>query len=63
MDVINLISKAPGLPDGPITEPKEKYQWAKQHFANGPRVHEFVREMNKRALAGNYLLILSCRLR
>ena len=40
MDVINLISKEPGLPDGPGFP-----QWA-----NGPRIHEFLQEMNREVL-------------
>ena len=49
MDVINLISKVPGLPDvetekaGPVS--------AERYFANGPRVHEFLQEMNREALS------------
>lgn len=35
MDVINLISKVPELPNAPITEPKEEYQNAFMYFANG----------------------------
>jgi len=35
MDVINLISKVPGLPDAPIVKPNETYQSAFMHFANG----------------------------
>lgn len=35
MDVINMISKAPGLPDAPITNPREKYQPAPMHYVNG----------------------------
>lgn len=35
MDVINLISKAPGLPDAPVAEPAEKYQNGFMHYANG----------------------------
>ena len=35
MDVINLVSKVPGLPDAPITEPGEKYQPAAEFYANG----------------------------
>jgi alpha-glucosidase len=56
MDVINLISKAPGLPDAPITEPTEKYQPAFMHFANGPRVHEYLKEMNKAVLSKHDLM-------
>ena len=46
MDVINLISKPPGLPDGDL--------WAL--CANGPRVHEFLAEMHREVLAGRELL-------
>jgi oligo-1,6-glucosidase len=35
MDVINLISKVEGLPDAPVLDPKEKYQYASQYYANG----------------------------
>ncbi len=48
MDVINLISKQPGLPDG-LKAPKELYGYA--NCANGPRVHEFLKEMNQKVLS------------
>ena len=35
MDVINLISKVPGLPDAPISNPRETYQPAPMYYANG----------------------------
>ena len=35
MDVINLISKTPGLPDVLVTEKREEYQNAFMHFVNG----------------------------
>jgi hypothetical protein len=35
MDVINLISKVPGLPDAPVDDPDQPWQWASQYFANG----------------------------
>ena len=41
LDVINLISKTEGLPDG---EPNPGWVgW--EHVINGPRVHEYIREM------------------
>jgi oligo-1,6-glucosidase len=46
MDVINFISKPAGLPDGD----------AGALCANGPRVHEFLAEMNREVLAGRALL-------
>lgn len=35
MDVINLISKTPGLPDAPVTVPGDPAQPASMHYANG----------------------------
>jgi oligo-1,6-glucosidase len=45
MDVINLISKDPALPDG---EPSagRRYASGERSIANGPRLHEFLTEMN-----------------
>ncbi|KAJ8091764.1 hypothetical protein PM082_020999 [Marasmius tenuissimus] len=51
MDVINCISKTPGLPDAPITFPKDEYQPGSLYYANGPRIHEFLREMNEKVLS------------
>ncbi|KJR82064.1 alpha-amylase [Sporothrix schenckii 1099-18] len=52
MDVINLISKVPGLPDAPITLPGAAFQPAHDHYANGPRLHEFLRGL--RAILDRY---------
>jgi glycosidase len=45
MDVINLISKAPGLPDAPITVEGQLYQPGHMHYACGPRLHEHLRKL------------------
>ncbi|RKQ32513.1 glycoside hydrolase family 13 protein [Oceanobacillus halophilus] len=50
MDVINFISKVPGLPDAPNPEGK-KYASGSKYFMNGPRIHEFLHEMYEEALA------------
>jgi oligo-1,6-glucosidase len=50
MDVINFISKVPGLPDAPNPEGK-KYASGGDFFMNGPRIHEFLHEMNKEVLS------------
>lgn len=50
MDVINMISKVPGLPDAPVTGP-EPYQWGGQYFLHGPRLLEFLGEMKARVLS------------
>ncbi|MFD2042940.1 alpha-glucosidase [Ornithinibacillus salinisoli] len=52
MDVINFISKVPGLPDAPNPN-GEKYVSGTKYFKNGPRIHEFLQEMNQEVL-GNY---------
>jgi oligo-1,6-glucosidase len=50
MDVINLISKAPGLPDAPAVG-GGRYQFDGRYFANGPRLLEFLREMRQEVLS------------
>lgn len=50
MDVINAISKVPGLPNAPA-QPGERYAWGGQYFINGPRVHEFIQEMHEQVLS------------
>ena len=50
MDVINMISKVKGYPDGkPI--PGSKYGDRLPYVMNGPHVHEYLQEMNHRVLS------------
>ncbi|KAJ3508373.1 hypothetical protein NLJ89_g5789 [Agrocybe chaxingu] len=56
MDVINLLSKVDGLPDAPVTVPGETLQPASMYFANGPRIHEFVKEMHAKILSKHDLI-------
>ncbi|MCM3602009.1 alpha-glucosidase [Robertmurraya korlensis] len=49
MDVINLISKA-GYQDAPNMEGK-KYASGAEYFFNGPKIHEYLQEMNKEVLS------------
>ncbi|MDO5407082.1 MAG: alpha-glucosidase [Eubacteriales bacterium] len=49
MDVIASISKDQGYPDYP-EEPGRKYYTGKYH-SNGPRLHEFIQEMNQEVLS------------
>ncbi|GHJ89286.1 hypothetical protein NliqN6_5688 [Naganishia liquefaciens] len=51
MDVINLISKVPGLPDAEIEDPDSKYQPGFKYTANGPKMHDYLREMNAEVLS------------
>jgi oligo-1,6-glucosidase len=51
MDVINMISKVPGLPDGPV-RPGEEHGNLGPGTIDGPRVHEFLQEMHREVFAG-----------
>ncbi|MEN2769034.1 glycoside hydrolase family 13 protein [Ornithinibacillus xuwenensis] len=55
MDVINFISKAPGLPDAPNPEGK-KYVGGGQYYINGPRIHDYLQEMNQKVLSSYDIL-------
>ena len=50
MDVINLISKRPGLPDIPPVN-ADRYQFNGDYYANGPRLLEFLDEMKRNVLS------------
>ena len=50
MDVINMLSKAPGLPDAPVVT-DAPYQFGGQYFINGPRLMEFLLEMKEKVLS------------
>ncbi|WHY87302.1 alpha-glucosidase [Neobacillus novalis] len=52
MDVINMISKQANLPDGEQSD-GQLYGDGGQYFMNGPRIHEFLQEMNHEVLS-NY---------
>jgi oligo-1,6-glucosidase len=55
MDVINMISKAPSLPDVPNPS-NERYLYGGMYFLNGPRMLEFFNEM-KQAVLSHYDLL------
>ena len=55
MDVINVISKRPGLPDIPPVN-ADRYQFNGEYYANGPRLLEFLDEM-KRSVLSHYDII------
>ncbi|MBV8899105.1 MAG: alpha-glucosidase [Verrucomicrobia bacterium] len=50
MDVINMLSKVPGLPDAPVTA-AGPYQFPGQYICNGPRLLEFLQEMKRKVLS------------
>jgi oligo-1,6-glucosidase len=47
VDTVNMYSKPPGLPDAPVVDPSSPYQPAGLVYCNGPRMHEFLGEMNE----------------
>ncbi|WP_461011302.1 glycoside hydrolase family 13 protein [Streptomyces capparidis] len=51
MDVINLVSKDPALPDGPVRG-ADPYGDGSAYYTCGPRIHEFLREMHREVFAG-----------
>ncbi|MDP9436029.1 MAG: alpha-glucosidase [Actinomycetota bacterium] len=51
MDVINFISKPPALLDAAL-RPGEVYADGFEHYASGPRIHEFLQEMHREVFAG-----------
>ncbi|MFI1388038.1 alpha-glucosidase [Streptomyces griseoaurantiacus] len=51
MDVINMISKDPALPDGRVSD-RGVFPDGAAGYVNGPRVHEFLQEMHERVFAG-----------
>ncbi len=55
MDVISMISKTPGMPDGD-KKPGSMYGDFGPYAINGPRVHEYLQEMNREVLSHYDLL-------
>lgn len=53
MDVINLISKVPELPNvvKDQEDGEQTYHFGGEYFVNGPRVHEYIQEMNREVLS------------
>ncbi len=53
LDAINMISKAPGLPDGAVTAATAaaRYQSGEAHYIYGPRFLEYLQEMKREVLS------------
>ena len=54
MDVISMISKDPSYPDGKVSD--GVYGDLSPYVCNGPRVHEYLQEMNRKVLSKYDLL-------
>lgn len=48
LDVVNLFSKTPGLPDDPIVGPTGD---GRTHNVDGPKIHQYLHEMNQEVFA------------
>ncbi len=55
MDVISMISKVEGLPDGPVGENSFYGDFA-PYSIHGPKVHDYLKEMNEKVLSKYDLL-------
>ncbi|KAG9194830.1 oligo-1,6-glucosidase [Alternaria panax] len=51
MDVINLISKVQTFPDADVSVKNNKYQPGAKYYANGPRLHEWLKELRREVLS------------
>lgn len=49
MDVINFISKDKDLPSVDSNLPE--YKWGGEYFLNGPKIHDYLKEMNDKVLS------------
>lgn len=47
VDSVNMYSKPPGLPDAPNNDPDSQWQEAGPLYCNGPRIDEYLEEMNE----------------
>jgi oligo-1,6-glucosidase len=56
MDVINMISKDPALPDGATGEDGWR-RYGGEHYIGGPRIHEFLQEMHREVFEGRDALL------
>ncbi|OAR01439.1 hypothetical protein LLEC1_04035 [Akanthomyces lecanii] len=46
VDTVNMYSKHQDYPDAPVVDPRTPFQPAGSVYCNGPRMHEFLSEMN-----------------
>jgi oligo-1,6-glucosidase len=51
VDTVNKYSKVLPFADAPVTDPTSDIQPAAQMWCNGPRIHEFIKEMNRDVLS------------
>lgn len=47
VDTVNMYSKPSDFPDAPVADPNLEWQPAEEFFCNGPRIHEYIREIGQ----------------
>ncbi|KAJ5611672.1 Alpha-glucosidase [Penicillium herquei] len=57
VDTVNMYSKDQSYRDAPIIDPKNEFQLDASLFCNGPRIHEFLREMGQILLKYNAVTV------
>lgn len=60
VDTVNMYSKPPGLPDAPMTDPDAEWQEAGLVYCNGPRMNEYLSEMNAILSRYNAMTVGEC---
>ncbi|PSK34867.1 Alpha-amylase 1 [Elsinoe australis] len=60
VDTVNMYSKDPSFIDAPILDPSEQWQMAAGLYCNGPRMHEFLSEMNAILTSYNAMTVGEC---
>ena len=60
IDTVNMYSKDPSYPDAPITDHTAEWQEAGKVYCNGPRMHEFLGEMNAILAKYNAMSVGEC---
>jgi alpha-glucosidase len=60
VDTVNMYSKGLAMEDAPITEPESEWQFAGMQYCNGPRMHEFLGEMNAVLSKYNAMTVGEC---
>ena len=51
LDVINVISKHQDFPDAKIADNSQRFQPGMEFYANGPRLHEYLKQMHREVLS------------
>ncbi|TLS38086.1 glycoside hydrolase family 13 protein [Pseudalkalibacillus caeni] len=58
LDAIDVISKTEGLPDAKVVN-DDQYQWGGEYFFNGPRMMEFLKELDDEVFSKHDLMTVA----